>query len=168
VDSRQAELISGIILIDTASYPQGLPFFVEALRKPIVSTVLLSWIPARIRAAYTLHRLFYRPQRVSSERISRYARFFDLPGSHYAFAECARQIIPKDIDRFVKRLSQIDTSVLILWGRNDSVIPLVTGQRLSADIPKSILVTVDDCGHIPHEEMPEETARALIQFMSQI
>ena len=43
---------------------------------------------------------------------------------------------------------------LILWGRQDKIIPLEIGERLRQDIPNSRLEIIDKAGHIPQEEVP--------------
>ena len=44
--------------------------------------------------------------------------------------------------------------VLIIWGREDEVVPLEVGENFKRDIPDSQLVVIPHCGHIPLEEEP--------------
>jgi pimeloyl-ACP methyl ester carboxylesterase len=48
----------------------------------------------------------------------------------------------------------IDRPTLIIWGGNDSVIPVKCGHILHREIPNSRLIMIKDCGHLPQEERP--------------
>jgi pimeloyl-ACP methyl ester carboxylesterase len=157
--------VQALVLIDSAAYPQSFPFFVSVLQKPILNHVILSVIPAATRARYTLERLFYDRSKVDDERVERYARYFDLPGAHHAFIECANLLLPPDIDSFVAQIPTVSIPALILWGGEDTVVPLSIGRRLHHEVPSSQFIVIPNCGHIPQEEQPEVTADAIKAFL---
>ena len=59
----------------------------------------------------------------------------------------------------------ITTPTLILWGREDSWIPLRQGQELHAMIPGSVLRVIDDSGHLVIEEKPDELVKEILDFV---
>jgi pimeloyl-ACP methyl ester carboxylesterase len=58
-----------------------------------------------------------------------------------------------------KKLSQIGQPTLILWGDSDKILGTVDAQRFKRAIPNSKLIWIKDCGHVPHLEQPQITAR---------
>jgi len=54
---------------------------------------------------------------------------------------------------------------LVLWGRQDPVVPLANGRRLAAALPCADLVVLDRCGHLPPEERPAASLRAVTSFL---
>ena len=46
----------------------------------------------------------------------------------------------------------------------DALFPLADGERLYELIPGSRLIVFLNCGHIPHEEYPEEFTRLVADF----
>ena len=58
----------------------------------------------------------------------------------------------------------IQTPTLILWGREDSWIPLERGEQLQGMIPGSTLRVIDGAGHLVIEERPDELAREILEF----
>ena len=63
------------------------------------------------------------------------------------------------------RLGRIkDIPSLIVWGRNDEVIPPSTGEVYNASIAGSRLVTVENCGHRLDLEKPAELVAHLNEF----
>ena len=55
---------------------------------------------------------------------------------------------------------------LIVWGRNDAVIPPSTGEVYNASIAGSRLVTLENCGHRSDVEKPAELSNLLQDFFA--
>ena len=58
--------------------------------------------------------------------------------------------------------------VLIIWGREDEVVPLTVGKNFKRDIPDSELVILPHCGHMPPEEEPLATSQADHGFLKKV
>jgi pimeloyl-ACP methyl ester carboxylesterase len=69
-----------------------------------------------------------------------------------------------DAERISREAHLIRHPVLLLWGENDSEIPLADGERLHEQIPGSRLIVFLNCGHVPHEEYPEEFTKVVADF----
>jgi pimeloyl-ACP methyl ester carboxylesterase len=67
-------------------------------------------------------------------------------------------------ERISRDAHLIKQPTLLLWGENDSEIPLADGERLHKEIPGSRLVVFLNCGHIPHEEYPEAFTNVVTDF----
>lgn len=63
------------------------------------------------------------------------------------------------------RLASIRVPTLVVWGREDEMIPLAAGEQLRDGIAGAQLVVLDHCGHIPHVEKPAEFTRAVLEFL---
>jgi len=63
-------------------------------------------------------------------------------------------------------LRQIVQPTLVLWGREDGLTPLETGEKLHAAIPHSQMVILDKARHAPHREQPAEFAAVVDRFLS--
>jgi pimeloyl-ACP methyl ester carboxylesterase len=163
--AQEAGRVGSLILIDAPATTQRLPFFIRPLTSPLFDP-LLSAVPARSRACYVLRRICYDATQVTGERVERYARFLDLPGSHRAMIASARQIMPRYAHYPPARLDALRTRTLILWGEHDRVVPRWQAGLLKEHIPDSKLVILPSCGHMPPEEYPEETAREILSFLA--
>lgn len=62
-------------------------------------------------------------------------------------------------------LPSIRTPTLIVWGCQDAITPLDSGEQYRRAIQGSRLVTIDDCGHMPEMEQPTEFARVVADFL---
>lgn len=64
-------------------------------------------------------------------------------------------------------LPKIKQKTCIIWGKNDQVTPPEVGQEFHKQIPKSDLFWIDQCGHAPMIEKPNEFNRTLINWLKQ-
>lgn len=60
---------------------------------------------------------------------------------------------------------QIERPVLVLWGEEDTWIPVDRGHALTAMIPGARLHVVPGCGHLVIEERPERLLDQIVPFL---
>jgi len=58
----------------------------------------------------------------------------------------------------------INQQTLIIWGEQDTVIPIKNGYKLHGEIMNSRFVVLKDCGHVPQEEKSEIFAELVSEF----
>jgi pimeloyl-ACP methyl ester carboxylesterase len=63
------------------------------------------------------------------------------------------------------KLSSIHSPTLVVWGRQDELIPLASGEKLRDGITGAKLVVFEQCGHVPQLEKPAEFNQALLEFL---
>jgi pimeloyl-ACP methyl ester carboxylesterase len=69
-----------------------------------------------------------------------------------------------DAERISRDAHLIKQPTMLLWGENDIEIPLEDGERLHNEIAGSRLIVFLNCGHLPHEEYPEEFTEIVSGF----
>ncbi len=69
------------------------------------------------------------------------------------------------LPHLLPRLKRLPT--LIIWGRQDPIIPLSAGQLYHQSIPNSRLEVLENCGHRPEVEHPERFTAAVQGFLAQ-
>ncbi len=158
--------IKRLVLIDSAGYPQKLPWFIRLAGIPLVNTVATSLLSPRFATYMVLRKCYYNKDKITEEQIDTYAYYGSLPGAPEAVAQTARQIVPEDMEAVTARYKTISVPVLIIWGAEDEVVPLEVGKNFKRDIPNSTLVVIPKCGHIPLEEEPLETRQAITAFLN--
>mmetsp|Transcript_61137 Transcript_61137/g.85041 ORF Transcript_61137/g.85041 Transcript_61137/m.85041 type:complete len:340 (-) Transcript_61137:344-1363(-) len=63
------------------------------------------------------------------------------------------------------RLKELKMPVLIMQGREDTLVPMRVAETFEANIETNDLVVVDEAGHMPMIEKPNETAKMVDDFM---
>ena len=67
---------------------------------------------------------------------------------------------------FRNAISDINAPVLVIWGKQDRVINYRNADSFVAAIPRAQKVILDDIGHAPMVEAPEESARLFRDFIA--
>jgi pimeloyl-ACP methyl ester carboxylesterase len=64
-------------------------------------------------------------------------------------------------------LSKIKQKTLIQWGKHDKWIPYNVADSFATSISHSVVKIYENAGHVPMEEIPEETVADAIQFLQE-
>ena len=64
-------------------------------------------------------------------------------------------------------LPRLKRPTFIVWGRQDAIMPLACGERYHRGIADSQLVVIDECGHVPYLEKPQDFVNAVLPFLTQ-
>jgi pimeloyl-ACP methyl ester carboxylesterase len=86
-------------------------------------------------------------------------------GDSYTVGQLLDSMVRGD-DALDNRLRMINRPTLVIWGRDDKLIPLSFGERFHQEIANSRLQIIDNCGHMPQVECPNEFAAAVLQFLN--
>lgn len=74
--------------------------------------------------------------------------------------------IARGEDYVDNKLSGISAPTLIIWGRQDRLVPLAAGKELEKRISGAKLVDLDKCGHVPQLECSAAFNTTLTQFLA--
>ncbi len=162
---ESSDCLRRLVLIGGAAYQQPFPPFIGILRRPILGRIIPLFAPPMFSAKRALQLAIHDQSRVTPEQLEGWAAPNREPGIKNSLRQTALQILPDNLASLTSRYSEIEVPTLLMWGSEDRVVPLSIGQRLSKEIPKAELHIVDDCGHIPHEELPEDTLDILDPFL---
>ena len=66
------------------------------------------------------------------------------------------------------RMRDIQAPSLLIWGKQDVVTPPEAAKQFDQLLADSRLVWLDECGHVPMVEKPDEFAAELLKFVGQI
>src|SRR5882762_3200184 len=71
----------------------------------------------------------------------------------------------REKERLDDRLASIKVPTLVVWGKQDKLLPIASGERYAAGIAGAKLVSFDKCGHVPPIEKTEEFLAAVVAFL---
>jgi pimeloyl-ACP methyl ester carboxylesterase len=70
-------------------------------------------------------------------------------------------------ERLDERLGNIHVPTLVVWGKEDTLLPIASGERYAAGIPGAKLVSFEHCGHVPPIEKTREFLSAVEGFLNE-
>ena len=65
-------------------------------------------------------------------------------------------------------LTKVMTPTLIVWGKQDAIIPVECSEIYQRAIPNATLKVIDNCGHSPAIEKPQEFVSTVTEFLSKL
>jgi pimeloyl-ACP methyl ester carboxylesterase len=163
---NDSERLRRLILIDSAGYPQRLPSFIRTLATPILGPLVAQLRPKSSQVRSALSFAYFNKRGLSEHTVETYAKALRLPGAANALIQTAKHFKDAELHKLIARYGTIPYPTLLIWGREDRVTPLEIGRNLHTAIPKSKLMVLDQCGHIPQEELPIQTLNIVQDFLS--
>jgi pimeloyl-ACP methyl ester carboxylesterase len=103
--------------------------------------------------------------------VDEFRRIYHSAGARYAFLASARNIYletPYGKRGFYPRLAKLQPPAMFIWGTHDSLVPAKFARHVAKWLPGARQVTLEDCGHVPQVERPEETHRLLTDFFARV
>lgn len=157
--------VSKIILIDSVGYNQRFPWLISFASAPVIRPFARRMMPRFFFDAAT--RQVYGDKSKLTPQVQR--RYFDLAmreGNKGAyvdiFTELKRRNQSPDLS---KRIPDIKTPVLIMWGDKDEWIPYTEIDKWKKDLPAATFITYPGAGHIPMEEIPAISVKDALAFL---
>jgi pimeloyl-ACP methyl ester carboxylesterase len=62
-------------------------------------------------------------------------------------------------------LPRVKAPALIVWGREDRIVPPICGEQYRRLLPRATLRVLDHCGHLPPIEQPDVFAGLVLDFL---
>jgi pimeloyl-ACP methyl ester carboxylesterase len=91
------------------------------------------------------------------------------PSARVAFSAAARHIYLEEPDGpngFWTRLAELRPPALFVWGDEDPLVPLAFCAHVSETLPRAQQVVLNECGHVPQVELPEDTNGVIADFIA--
>lgn len=164
---REPTRLAKLVLIDAGAHKEYLPGYLKLMRS-FLGKLVVYLAPSKLAAKLVLRASYYDKNKITEEQVRAYADPIASEGGRHALLQTARQCVPANSDEVIAKLNSITVPTLILWGREDGVIPLKVGELLDQALPDSKLEVFERCGHIPQEEKPEQTIASISRFMNAI
>lgn len=111
---------------------------------------------------------YYDPADVTPEVAAGYGRQLQVVGWDEALLQIVRGTSASDTPLTPEQAEAITAPTLIVWGENDTWVPLTSGAALAGYLPNERLITYAETGHLPMEEQPELFNRDLIAFLEDV
>lgn len=113
-----------------------------------------------------LARVFYSKLLQSDAMVEQSIAARLAAGDGYTINSITESIIRGEdlLDDIVKTIKR---PTLIIWGRQDGLVPLADGERFNREIAGSKLVVIEQCGHVPNFEKAAEFNAATLKFLTE-
>ncbi len=153
-----------LVLIDTVAYDLNLPLEGRVALLPRLGPALFKNVFRRAELRRYFAKVFTDASRIDEQAIDLYWDRLARPGHREAAHAMIERLV--DMGGLQGHLASITAETQVIWGADDSIVPLTDGERLAAEIPGAALRTIEGCGHAPNEERPAELGALIRDFFA--
>lgn len=163
------ERVDKLVLIDSIP-PQVVPavrnrflrWFLAIRHVPLLPYLAVA-LRTRGMVRTALAQIVYDERLITDVIVERQYRISRIAGTARVVASTVRHA--DEVSRYATALERLLKPTLIIWGERDDLFPVEVGRQLHASIRDSTLVVIKDSGHMPMWETPDQTNRAILEFL---
>ena len=162
--SRNPELCQGMILIDAQGFVDGIGPM-ASMPTPLASlgVQVLKSVPLRSSAN---QMSYYDKATYATDDAVRIGRLHCLQDG---WSEALVSFMQSGGFSPSLKVPTIQAPALVLWGRQDGILDgNEFAQKFVEELPNAQLRWIEECGHVPHLEQPDQTADEIEEFLSTI
>ena len=160
--------VAAMVLIAGSLDGDNLPFYLRLLRLPMIGSVAAKLTPASFGTRLILKRAYYDDEKVTDSLVELYAKYQRIPGTEHALITTARRMIPANSSGLREALKKLEIPILNIIGKHDQIISRESSEGVCQILRRCKDVTIDEAGHVPHEEKPEEVIALLKDFLAEV
>lgn len=162
--ARHPERVQSLTLIDPAGVrPVSLTPTLKAMKLPGIAEAVFGLVGSE-SLLKSAAKDFFDPEMVGMF-LDRYKVQMQYKGFKRAILSSVRNGMLGSFMESYKSVGKMDKPVSIFWGRNDMTVPFEQSGDLRAAMPNAEFHVIEDCGHIPHYEKPDEFNPVLLEFL---
>ncbi|XHX80284.1 MAG: alpha/beta fold hydrolase [Stenomitos frigidus ULC029] len=160
-------LVERLILVGSAGLGKEISFLLRVTTLPGLDRFLGS--PTRSSIAMLCKQAVYDSNLITDEVVEEFYQMARLPGASATTLNIGRSnfnIWGQFYQPIVERLSSITAPTLIVWGRQDPMVPVAHAQYAAKIIPNARLEIIEECGHWSPIEYPQKFNELVLEFLS--
>lgn len=159
--------VEKLVIVSGSGLGQEISLY-KMLRQPLVQRVLAQVLSNKAVMRQVARLVLYNPCSLDEASVVAYINWLKNPEVQKLITQLGSRAVDSTGQKwlFIDRLSEIYCPTLVIWGRNDRVLPLKQGLRAHESIRGSKLVVFNQCGHVPFLEKPGEFNQALLEFLA--
>ncbi|MGI0047153.1 MAG: alpha/beta fold hydrolase [Nitrosotalea sp.] len=129
---------------------------------PAIDAYMMAALYPNHASAKTAFEMMSNSGTVDDFTISDFVKRMSIPNAKLAFISSVLGIKNSNVD---ESLDKIMIPTLLVWGRQDMVIPIEHADQFVSSIKGCMFLEINDCGHLPHVEKPDLLAESILEFI---
>ena len=153
--STQPDIVDKIVLVS----PSGM----MKRTTPALDAYMLAALYPTLDNAYSAFSMMVEKGEVQEKLVNDFVTRMTLPNAKLAFLSTVLGI--RNSNDFEDKIRKIKSPTLIVWGKQDKMIPVEYASSFMSAISESKFVEMPGCGHVPHVEQPKKFAEIVLSFL---
>ena len=165
---KHPEMVEKLVLIGSGGLSKKFGLGLRILTVPLLGKWLSK--PSLEGSRKSFEYMIFDPEKIQPQWISHDHTINMIPGVQSSILRTLKAGATifggrrKVLDPIVDNLRSITAPTYVIWGGQDRVIPVDSASVAKQLIPDCRQLILDDCGHCPHVEYPNQVAEAILRF----
>lgn len=162
---KYPERIESLILVDPAVYAGG---GAPAWIRPVLGTPQMRHVgplfarQIQAQGVEFIKTAWHDPRKISQATFDGYQKPLQVENWDKALWELT---LSSRESGLAERVKEFELPILVITGDDDRIVPTEQSLRLAEELPNAALAVIPQCGHLPHEECPDEFMQAVQDFL---
>ncbi|MFT4982526.1 MAG: pimeloyl-ACP methyl ester carboxylesterase [Bacteroidia bacterium] len=163
--SHHPELVKSLFLVDCYGIPTPNDPFIKLVQPKGIGEAFLGILGPPILKRAPIKAVF------DKKRHKGFAKWFSaltvIKRSKRALLSTFRNFMLENHVPHYERINKLDIPKMILWGREDAVLPFSYGQKIHALVPSAKFEVFEKCGHVPQFEEADKFNQLSLKFFQE-
>jgi pimeloyl-ACP methyl ester carboxylesterase len=163
--SHHPEKLKSIFLVDCYGIPTPNDPGIKVVQPKLIGEALIGTFGGAILRRAPIKGVYDKKKHAG------FAKWFSAPlvikGSKRALLSTLRNFMLENHVPHYERLNHLNVPKLILWGKEDAVLPFEYGKKIHALMPNARFEFFEKCGHVPQFEEPEKFNDLTYQWLKE-
>jgi pimeloyl-ACP methyl ester carboxylesterase len=162
---RRPERVRKLILIAPFGFPQELGFLANLIKTPLLGEYMMAVAGDKVMKGRLADNFNGVPEGYERFKAG-YEEQMKYKGYKKALLSSMRHFMSLDFTPSFEAVGRHGLPVLLIWGRQDGVVPFEYNEKVGQAVGNLEFVPVDGAGHQPQWESPEAVNRAILDFLA--
>lgn len=159
------EKVDKLILLDSAGFPQKMPFIMNVPTYPGMGLAMQIFMP-RFIVSQNIKRAYGDKKKIDKKLVKRYHDLQMRKGNRGALVKLFREMKAQSRQANLgDDVVKVKAPTLLMWGEEDRWVPIAVMEQFRERLANVSVVTYEGVGHMPMEELPVQSARDARHFL---
>ncbi len=158
------EMVKKLCLIDPAGLPWKQSFNARLAQAPVIGELIMGLMGDNVLVSNL--RNYFHGDRGYAELKQKFLDQMQYVGFKKALLSTLRSGVTTGAVEAYQKVGKRGYPVMLVWGREDRVVPFELSERVTELIPNVEFHPIDEAAHIPHYECPRVVNPILIEFLA--
>lgn len=159
--------VDRLVLVDSGGLGREVSIVFRILSLPFLGEVFSR--PSRSGSATLLRMFAHDPTTITDDYIEHHYQMSALLNGQKSVLKTLRSVVnfwgQGDNSPDIQRLPSMTNPVLVIWGRQDNLVPMAHADTAAKGFPNVRVQIIENCGHSPPLEHASEFNRLLLEFL---
>jgi pimeloyl-ACP methyl ester carboxylesterase len=163
---KYPDRVEKLVLVDSGGYPEeeGGFFLFNLMQYPVAGDILMSFNYRWVVKDSLMSGIYYDNKFVTDDVVDSYYNVYKTENGRKGPLWVGRAI-DWSHDLGPDTIKTIAVPTLVIWGKDDTLIPVTDADLFGRDIKGAEVAVIPDAGHLPHEEKADIVNKLITDFV---